>query len=107
MDVTCDGCGKDFDNSKIRKKKLGAGVEQLYFDCPHCGRRYLICKTNGETRALQKQISKQRAKVKHLVGTGADYLHEKIKLEQLVKRHMTAMVKLHGQQTAQQFREER
>lgn len=58
--VTCTNCGKQFSSSKItiNKFRRADGLTELFYLCPKCKKRYVVCLHSKETLALQKQINK-------------------------------------------------
>jgi len=64
--VKCENCGKLFATSETGLKKRAAtkGIDELYFDCPHCKETFLVLRTNGMIRCLQKKQTALEDKVK-------------------------------------------
>lgn len=68
MFVTCDTCGESFDVQKevktVKRKIKGSSVENKFFVCPTCGKKYIFSAVNKrvkflieERKRLYKQIS--------------------------------------------------
>ncbi|MFU1798186.1 hypothetical protein ACM1RC_30320 [Paenibacillus azoreducens] len=57
MIANCDaGCNKLFDVDEFQSKRIGDGVEKVYFVCPHCQHEYVAFYTDVEIRDLQARI---------------------------------------------------
>lgn len=52
--IKCDTCGFNFNDSKIKikKQKVKDDIEQTYFRCPKCGKKYVILTTDTTIRKL-------------------------------------------------------
>ncbi|CAI6023171.1 hypothetical protein PAECIP112173_00332 [Paenibacillus sp. JJ-100] len=50
------GCNKQFTIEKFEIEQMNDGVEQTYFECPHCKNRYVAFYTDPEIRKLQVNI---------------------------------------------------
>ena len=54
MKVICTkGCNKVFENPEFKEEKLEYDVREIYFRCPHCGKKYTCFYTDREIRKLQ------------------------------------------------------
>lgn len=58
--VKCSSCEKEFDSYriKINKFRRADGLTELFYLCPKCKKRYVVCYHNDETLELQKQITR-------------------------------------------------
>lgn len=70
MEVYCDSCNKDF-NIHMKVKRWSKGIEETYFICPNCKRRYTSYFTNVSIRKKQGNLrylrDKQSIQVRELV----------------------------------------
>lgn len=57
--VYCNECKENF-KIKAKKKKYSKGIEEIYFICPHCKRRYTSYYTNPIIRMIQLDIRETR-----------------------------------------------
>lgn len=62
--IKCDACGYTFQEKKVRvkKQKVKDDIEQTYFCCPKCGKKYVVLTTDTTIRKLirmQKEIYPQ------------------------------------------------
>lgn len=62
MKVVCDKCKKQFVIVKnlIKENCIGALITELYFNCPKCNEKFLICLQNNKCRRIQREIEEQR-----------------------------------------------
>ena len=58
MVLTCDKCRKSFNltNKSIKDSYLGAMYTEKYFNCSHCGEKYIVQIDNKRTRDLKRMI---------------------------------------------------
>ncbi|EPS47736.1 hypothetical protein HYH70_15720 [Clostridium botulinum] len=58
MKAICDNCKREFEMSqdKLKEKYLGAMYTEVYYECPHCNKKHLVCVMNGKCRRLKKQM---------------------------------------------------
>jgi len=83
--VICDNkeCKKEFE-IELKTRALTKNVNQIYFDCPHCGSEYNVTKTNAQIEGVQSKIdyySKRLSETK-----------DKVKRENLLK-YMDELIK--------------
>lgn len=55
MNVQCDECKIDFE-VKPKLNKPVPGIEEHYFTCSHCGKKYISYYTNKNIRRKQTEI---------------------------------------------------
>jgi len=55
--IHCDVCDEQI-VIKPQLKKHGDGVQETYFNCPHCDERYTAYVTNAEIRKRQREIKR-------------------------------------------------
>lgn len=86
MKVICKECNKEFITKEdmLKESYLGAMKTEVYFNCTHCEKKYLVCINSQITRRLMR-------KIKLYESTG-----DKIKLEDARKKLKTEMDKLNG-----------
>jgi transcription elongation factor Elf1 len=58
MDARCDECGKAF--AVMTQTRRNGDIETTFFTCAHCGREYIVCRTNSAIRGLGTQVNRQR-----------------------------------------------
>lgn len=59
--IYCDDCSHEF-RIKLRKKKHNFTIEENYFVCPKCKKKYTAFVTDLQCRKLIKEIEKAREK---------------------------------------------
>lgn len=61
MKVICDSCGKEFimTQEMLKEKHLGAMYTEVYYNCPKCGKKYLVCILNTKCRVLKRKIKEK------------------------------------------------
>jgi len=60
MAVQCDECLKDFEVQPKERPLNNSGVEETYFECPHCSKHYTVIITDRETRKLIRKVKRLR-----------------------------------------------
>jgi transcription initiation factor IIE alpha subunit len=55
MNAQCDKCNKYFE-VQIKLRKPDRGIEEHYFNCSHCGEKYISYYTNKNIRRKQKEV---------------------------------------------------
>lgn len=81
--VVCDKCNKDF-KLEPKVKKYSKGVEELYFRCPYCKKRYSSYFTDENIRKQQRIIRKTKdeeelKRLKNLLKLDMDNLRDGMK----------------------------
>jgi|SRR5699024_329225 len=66
--VTCDECGELFGIKNYEVKKQGTSIVLTWFDCPHCGYRYLSHVTNNKVRRNQDRIKRIFEAMKYITS---------------------------------------
>lgn len=58
MKVICDNCKREFEMSqdKLKEKYLGAMYTEVYYECPKCNKKHLVCVMNTKCRRLKRRI---------------------------------------------------
>ncbi|MBU3195656.1 hypothetical protein KPL26_03130 [Clostridium algidicarnis] len=58
MKVICDNCKRDFETSRnmLQEKYLGAMYTKIFYECPHCNQKHLVCVMNAKCRALKRKM---------------------------------------------------
>lgn len=56
VNVICDHCGNGFSSSSIELavRDRENGMQEQYYNCPICGKEYVVIKTDQEIRDLMK-----------------------------------------------------
>jgi len=78
MEALCDSCGKVF--TVVPAIRKDGEIETTFFTCAHCGREYVVCRTDPGIRALQTQAERQRQRNRERQRQG-----------ELTKRHIGHM----------------
>ncbi|MGF6356780.1 transcription initiation factor IIE alpha subunit [Paenibacillus sp. 4624] len=52
-----EGCNQQFTIERFEIEQMNDGVEQTYFECTHCKKRYVAFYTDPEIRKLQSRIN--------------------------------------------------
>lgn len=55
--VYCNKCLASFE-AKLEEKKLGKGIDEIYFICPHCAEYHVASITDAECRRRQREIKR-------------------------------------------------
>ncbi len=55
--VYCKKCLGSFE-AVLEEKKLGKGIEEVYFTCPNCSEYQLVSITDAECRRRQREIKR-------------------------------------------------
>ncbi|MDM5229644.1 hypothetical protein [Lysinibacillus pakistanensis] len=80
IEACCDKkCGKSFNITKLKTKKVKGGNEKIYFHCPHCKHEYIAYYASDETRKLQAEMRKLHNKFKNHTNNNIvfdDYAHD-------------------------------
>lgn len=54
MEVVCtQGCNQIFEDPVFKEEKVKDDIREVYFKCPHCGKKYTCFYTDREIRKLQ------------------------------------------------------
>ncbi|KGO14574.1 hypothetical protein NZ45_05990 [Clostridium botulinum] len=58
MKVICDNCKREFNmiQNKLKEKYLGAMYTEVYYECPHCNKKHLVCVMNTKCRRLKRRM---------------------------------------------------
>ncbi|NHL37853.1 hypothetical protein FDE95_14845 [Clostridium botulinum] len=58
MKAICDNCKREFEMSqdKLKEKYLGAMYTEVYYECPKCNKKHLVCVMNSKCRRLKRQM---------------------------------------------------
>jgi len=78
MEALCDECGRVF--AVAPQARWDREIETTFFTCAHCGREYVVCRTDPGIRALQTQAERQRQRNRERQRQG-----------ELTKRHIGHM----------------
>lgn len=80
----CDKCGKEFVPRLSDKVKMikGKPIQQIYFTCPSCGEKYIVCYQDRKIVSYQEKLETLQYK-KSMLGVSAkesDSLYNQIQL---------------------------
>lgn len=58
MKVICDNCKREFEMSqdKLKETYLGAMYTEVFYTCPNCNKKHLLCVMNTKCRRLKRRI---------------------------------------------------
>lgn len=58
--VTCIGCGSTYSSEKIKINKIrrSDGLTEIFYLCPKCKKRYVVCIHSDETLKIQDRINR-------------------------------------------------
>ncbi|AJE10288.1 hypothetical protein EXN65_18235 [Clostridium botulinum] len=58
MKAICDNCKREFEMSqdKLKEKYLGAMYTVVYYECPKCNKKHLVCVMNAKCRHLKRKM---------------------------------------------------
>lgn len=58
MKVICDNCKREFETSRdmLQEKYLGAMYTEVFYTCPHCNKKHLVCIMNAKCRHLKRKM---------------------------------------------------
>lgn len=65
MRVICERCKREFNMKQemLQEKYLGAMLTEIFYNCPKCGHRYLICIQNAKCRKLKAKLDIESKKL--------------------------------------------
>lgn len=86
MKIICYKCNNGFEpkHDMLKETYLGAMITEVYFKCPYCNKKYLICVKTSKARKLMLNIKKY------------EILDENIKIEESKKKLKFEMDKING-----------
>lgn len=58
MKVICDNCKIDFETNRdmLKERHLGALYTEVYYTCPYCDKKHLVCVMNAKCRHLKRKM---------------------------------------------------
>jgi predicted RNA-binding Zn-ribbon protein involved in translation (DUF1610 family) len=88
----CDaGCQKAFKVESFVTGKLPGGIEKVYFQCPHCGKEYVVFYSDEEIRKLQARIRRVQSRFADPHANHADAAKKEADLQRKIKEKMDAL----------------
>ena len=62
MKVTCEECKKDFQatNDMIKENYLGSMKTEVTYNCPNCGKKFIVGVMSTKARKLKRAMEKLR-----------------------------------------------
>lgn len=98
MKVICDNCKREFETSRdmLKERYLGAMITEIYYICPKCEKKYLVCLQNIKTRELKRRIDKLKEAIRYKQYNNYKVIPEVIEVDKLVKELKKEMDKLNG-----------
>lgn len=85
LKVICtNGCNKEFEDPKFEEDKVKMDIREVYFKCPHCGKKYNCFYTDIGIRRLQalqretkdtKEFEKLKEKVTNKMNRLKEYMN--------------------------------
>ncbi|NFQ84173.1 hypothetical protein FDG04_02345 [Clostridium sporogenes] len=97
MKVICDNCKREFEMSqdKLKEKYLGAMYTEVYYNCPICGQKHLICIMNSKCRTLKRKMEAE-IKNKFAITNSIDVILQDQKIDNIQKEFHEEMDKING-----------
>ena len=61
MNVICNFCSKEFTMKKemLKEENTKDKYLEIFYNCPNCGKKYLVCVLNNKCRELKKEIKEK------------------------------------------------
>lgn len=97
MKVICDNCKREFEMSqnKLQEKYLGAMYTEIYYNCPHCNKKHLICVMNAKCRVLKRKMEAE-SKKKFAITNSIDSVLQDEKIDNIQKQLHKEMDRING-----------
>lgn len=98
MKVVCDDCKKELEitHETVKEKYLGSMLTEVYFNCPHCDKKYFVCLRNAKVRELQNEIDKLKNIIAEKRRLKYKFIPEALELEEITKRLKEEMNLVNG-----------
>ncbi|NFC47363.1 hypothetical protein EXN05_08815 [Clostridium botulinum] len=97
MKVICDNCKREFEMSqdKLKEKYLGAMYTEVYYECPHCNKKHLVCVMNDKCRRLKRKMEVE-IKNKFAITNSIDAILQDEKIDNIQKELKREMDKINA-----------
>ncbi|MDU6337086.1 MAG: hypothetical protein E6594_15030 [Clostridium sporogenes] len=97
MKVICDNCKRKFEMSqdKLKEKYLGAMYTEVYYECPHCDKKHLVCVMNGKCRRLKRKMEVE-IKNKFSITNSIDVILQDEKIDNIQEEFKREMDKINA-----------
>ncbi|HAK42890.1 MAG TPA: hypothetical protein DCM59_09595 [Clostridium sp.] len=59
--IVCDNCNRTFNFTQdmLKEEYIGAMIASTYYNCPKCGKKYIVCVMNSKVRRLKKRMKER------------------------------------------------
>ncbi|OSA69889.1 hypothetical protein [Clostridium botulinum] len=97
MKAICANCKREFEMSqdKLKEKYLGAMYTELYYICPICGQKHLVCVMNAKCRHLKRKIEFE-IRNKFAITNSIDVILQDQKIDNIEKEFKNEMDRING-----------
>ncbi|EKO1912184.1 hypothetical protein [Clostridium sporogenes] len=97
MKVICDSCKREFEMSqnKLKEKYLGAMYTEVYYECPKCNKKHLVCVMNSKCRALKGKMEVE-IKNKFSITNSIDVILQDEKIDNIQEEFKREMDKINA-----------
>ncbi len=80
---------------KLKEKYLGAMYTEVYYECPHCNKKHLVCVMNGKCRRLKRKMEVE-IKNKFAITNSIDAILQDEKIDNIQKELKREMDKINA-----------
>lgn len=94
MKVICEDCEKSFELKQLKQKPFKGEIQETYYNCQHCNKKYRVCITNEAIRKLQKKIEQKKLLIRVKTKKGIENIKEVFEAEKLIEKHKKLMNEL-------------
>lgn len=97
MKAICDNCKREFEMSqdKLKEKYLGAMYTEVYYECPKCSKKHLVCIMNAKCRVLKRNMEFE-IRNKFAITNSIDVILQDQKIDNIQKEFKNEMDKING-----------
>lgn len=71
-------------------------MSEVYFNCPHCRKKFIVCLKNPKTRKIQRKIDDLKEVIAEKQRLKYKYIPEALEIEEVVKELKKEMNRLNG-----------
>lgn len=98
MKVVCEHCKESFELTQddLKEKYLGAMISEVYFICPHCNKKFIVCLKNPKTREFQRKIDELKKIIAEKQRLKYKWIPESLEIEKVVNELKQEMNRLNG-----------
>lgn len=97
MKVICDDCKREFEmtQDKLQENYLGAMYTEIYYNCPHCNKKHLVCVMNAKCRILKRTMEAE-IKKKLDISNDVETVLQDEKIDKIQKNLHKEMDRING-----------